>query len=442
MPGQPMAEPDDTALTGKGSSAGTTTISPKAAISDSAIGALALAAIGSALIGIPLIAVLASLIVVVFLLARLWARFALDGVTYACLPLIPNVMEGEDFDLAMIIENNKPLPVPWLQISQFIPRGLDIIESDATIRNPFGGTTIEVVTNLGRYERLTVLHRLRAMRRGHYYLRSAPLAGSDLFGFYDTRRDSDPARSRIVAFPRIVPLPAFILPSARPIGDAVSRRLITEDQNRPATVREYMPGDPMKWIDWKTTARRRRLHVKHFEPSITQHVVILLECRTGSETAAGWSERPWLLDAAASAAASVAYRSTELGYGVGLIANGIPPSHYTQSTIEPGHGPQQLSLILQVLACVQSTMTQPLETMAGRSGGKGLPFGATVVFIAGAYHRATVQFIRELARYGHRLVTIDIGGDLPPASTHLNVRDYRHAFGAPPQADASAAAHA
>lgn len=417
-------------------------LSPKAAIPDPAIGALALAAVASAWAGIPLIAVLASLAVVVILLARLWTRFSLERVGYTCLPLFPNVMEGEDFSIAMTIENNKPLPVPWLQISQFIPRGLEIVESEATIRSPFGGKTMEVVTNLGRYERLTVLHRLRATRRGHYDLGSASLAAGDLFGFYEIRRDMDPAHVRLVAFPRIVPLPEFKLPSARPTGDAVSRRLITEDQNRPATVREYMPGDPMKWIDWKTTARRRRLHVKHFEPSITQHVVILLECRTGAENVASWRERPWLLDAAASAAASVAFRSAELGYGVGLVANGIPPAHYTQSMIEPGHGAKQLSVILQALACVQSTMTKPLETMAGQSGGKGLPFGATIVFIAGTYHRATVRFVRELTHYGHRLVTIDIGGDPPPPIADLGVREYRYVFGAPPRTNPNAAAHA
>jgi len=437
-----MARSDHIALAGKGPSAGPATLSPKAAVPDPAVVALALVAFGGALVEIPLIAVLASLIVAVTLLARLWARFSLDGVNYACRPLFHNVEEGEEFGLAMVIENNKPLPVPWLQVSQFIPRGLEVVESDATIRSRFDGTTVEVVSNLGRYERLTVLHRLRATRRGHYDLGSASLAAGDLFGFYDMRREREPARIRVVAFPRIVPLPDFILPSARPIGDAMSRRLVTEDQNRPATVREYMPGDPMKRIDWKTTARHRRLHVKHFEPSITQHVVILLECRTGSETAAGWTERPWLLEAAATAAASVAHRSEELGYGVGLIANGIPGSHYTQSIIDPGHGPQQLSQILQSLACVQSTMTQPLETMAGQSGSNGIPFGATIVLIAGVYHRATVQFVRELKRYGHRLVTIDIGGDPPPATADLGVRDYRHAFGAPPRAGPSTAADA
>jgi uncharacterized protein (DUF58 family) len=198
----------------------------------------------------------------------------------------------------------------------------------------------------------------------------------------------------------------------------------------------------MKWIDWKTTARQRRLFVKRFEPSISQHVVILLDCRTGGETNAGWSERPWLLDAAASAAASVAYRASELGYGVGLAANGIPPSHYAQSLIQAGHGAHQLSTVLQALACVQSATTQPLETLIEEQGVKAIPFGATIVFVAGAYHGGTVQFVRTLPRYGHRLVTIDLGGDRPPDFADLGVRDYRHAFGALKADEAGERAHA
>ena len=124
-----MARSDHIAPTGKGPSAGPAVLSPKAAISDPAIVALAMAGVGGTLVGIPLIAVLASLIVVVVLLARLWARFSLEGVSYTCHPLFSNVMEGEEFRLAMTIENNKPLPVPWLQISQFIPRGLEIVSS-------------------------------------------------------------------------------------------------------------------------------------------------------------------------------------------------------------------------------------------------------------------------------------------------------------------------
>lgn len=437
-----MATADKDTRPGAARSPDPAVVTRSAALPDPAIAALVLGAIVAALIGLPLLAILASLIIVVTILARLWTRFSLDGVRYACMPLFRNVMEGEEFDLALTIENNKPLPLPWLHISQFLPRGIEVVESDAAIRHPLGGQTINVDTSLGGYERLTMINRLRAKRRGHYPLAPALLAGGDLFGFYDTRRQSESGGGRLVVFPRIVPLPDFFLPSARPIGDALSRRRVAEDQNRPAMVREYLPGDPMKWVDWKATARQRRLYVKRFEPSINQHVVILLDCRTGGDANANWSERQWLLDAAASASASVAYRATELGYGVGLVANGIPPSHYTQSLIRAGHGAHQLSTILQALACVQSATTQPLETVIAEQGGQAIPFGATIVFVAGAYHRATVQFVRALPRYGHRLVTIDFGGDRPPAFADLGVRDYRTAFGAFKADQASERIHA
>lgn len=418
------------------------TVTPKAAIPDAGIVALLVAAVAAVLIGVPTVALLACLTVVVMTLARLWTRLALEEVSYACRPLFSSVMEGEVFGLAMSVENNKPLPVPWLRISQFIPRGLEIAESDAAIGTLFGGKTIGVATQLGARERLTVIHRLRAKRRGYYDLSSAVLAGGDLFGFYDTRRDLNLGPVRIVAFPRIVPLPDFELPSARPTGDVTSRRQRVQDQNWPVALRDYMPGDPMKWIDWKALARRRQLYVRRFEPSTSQHVVVLLECRTGSETVAGWSERPWLLEAAACAAASVAYRAAELGYGVGLVANGVPPGHHTQSVIRAGHGPRHLANVLQALACVQSAVNRPLEDLIGERGGDTLPIGATVVLIAGTYRPATVRFVQRLARYGHRLVTVDIGGDRPPALAELDVRDYRYVFGSPEGEQAGGIAHA
>jgi len=417
-------------------------VTRKAAVPDTGIVTLAVAAAAAALIGVPLIALLACLTIAVTLLARLWTRLALEEVTYACRPLFSNVMEGEVFGIAMSVENNKPLPVPWLRISQFIPRGLDIVESDAVVGNLFGGVTMGVVTHLGRHERLTVMHRLRAARRGHFDLNSAALTGGDLFGLYDTRRDLNLGSVRLVAFPRIVPLPDFDLPSARPTGDASSRRQLIQDQNWPATLRDYVPGDPMKWIDWKALARCQRLYVKRFEPSTSQHVVVLLECGTGGETASGWSDRPWLLEAAARAAASVAYRAAELGYGVGLVANGVPPGHHVQAIIRAGHGPRHLSGVLQALACVQSAVNRPLEDLIGERGGDTLPIGATIVLVAGTYRPATVRFVQSLARYGHRLVTVDIGGDRPPAVAELNVRDYRFVFGSPEREGARGIAHA
>ena len=211
---------------------------------------------------------------------------------------------------------------------------------------------------------------------------------------------------------------------------------------RPAGVREYRPGDPFKAIDWKATARKGQLFVRSYDPSITQHVVIMLECDTDTKDRKGWGGRPRLLEAAVTGAASVAFKSIELGYSVGLIANGIPPRYRAQRMIPASRGSQQLSRILEALAPIQSSGIRPLEHLTQNLGPDALPFGATIVFIAGVFRPGIVRFVRELSRRGHMLVTLDIGGDCPPNIRELNVRSFREAFAAPPTDDREAVSRA
>ena len=389
-----------------------------------------------------LIAALVGLVLAITVLSRLWTRLALEQVTYACAPSIGQVVEGETFELALTVENRKPLPVPWLRVNQLVPVGLKVVADAETPLPLFGANRIEAITSLGRYQRVVMVHRLSAAHRGYYNFGPARVEGSDLFGFYNAHRDLGTDMSPLIVYPRIVPMPGFFLPSARPIGDALSRRRVAADLTRPAGVREYRSGDPFKAIDWKATARRGDLFTRTYDPSITQHVIIMLECDTNSEDTRIWGRRPWLLEAAVTGAASVAFRSIELGYSVGLTANGNPPHYQSQSKIPAGRGPQQLSTILEALARIQWVGVRPLEDLTEDLGTDALPIGATIVFVAGVFRPGTVEFLCQLSRRGHRLVTIDIGGDVPPNIRELNVRDFRGAFAPPPSDDEKAAAHA
>jgi uncharacterized protein (DUF58 family) len=403
---------------------------------------LVVVALVGAVAGKSLVVALAGLVLTITVLARLWTRLALEEVTYACIPSPNQVVEGEMFELALTVENRKPLPVPWLRVSQLLPVGLEVIQDGMTAPTLFGGTRIEAITSLGGYQRVAMMRRVKATHRGHYEFGSARVEGSDLFGFYYSHRDMRSPRGGLVVYPRIVPLPDFSLPSARPIGDALSRRRIAEDLTRPAGAREYRSGDSIKAIDWKATARRGQLFTRNYDPSITQYVVIMLECDTDTKDGKGWGGRSWLLEAAVTGAASVAFKSIELGYSVGLIANGIPSGHRAQNMIPASRGPRQLSRVLEALARVQSSGIRPLEALTQDLGADAMPFGATIVFITGVFRPGIVKFVRELSRRGHSLVTLDIGGDNPPHIRELDIRNYRGAFTAPPPDDREVMSHA
>jgi len=81
--------------------------------------------------------------------------------------------------------------------------------------------------------------------------------------------------------------------------------------------RDYRPGDEVRHIDWRQTARRRRPIVRQFESeSVTDWVVMLdLSSSMAVHGAAKWQ-------AAARGTAAMCYALLELGHRVGLLAFG------------------------------------------------------------------------------------------------------------------------
>ena len=49
------------------------------------------------------------------------------------------------------------------------------------------------------------------------------------------------------------------------------------DPSRVAGVREYRMGDPLRFVDWRATARSTMILVREFEPSVTPRVAVFLD---------------------------------------------------------------------------------------------------------------------------------------------------------------------
>ena len=56
-------------------------------------------------------------------------------------------------------------------------------------------------------------------------------------------------------------------------------------------LRDYQPGDSMRMIDWKASARRRKMMVRNFEPEHRLEIVILIDCGIGSRLQCGNLDR-------------------------------------------------------------------------------------------------------------------------------------------------------
>ncbi len=107
-------------------------------------------------------------------------------------------------------------------------------------------------------------------------------------------------------------------------------------------LRDYVPGDDYRLIDWKATARRARFMVREYQEERNQQVMILLDCGRLMSPRAGKLTK---LDHAANAALLVAYAALSRGDRVGLLAF----SNRVTFHLAMGRGKTQLARINEAL---------------------------------------------------------------------------------------------
>jgi uncharacterized protein (DUF58 family) len=87
-------------------------------------------------------------------------------------------------------------------------------------------------------------------------------------------------------------------------------------------MREYKPGDDLRRIVWRASARMGKLMVREAEQGITDHITIILDTDRGSHSRDGdYSES---FETAVSAAASLAVRHLRDGYEIRIEGNAGP----------------------------------------------------------------------------------------------------------------------
>jgi uncharacterized protein (DUF58 family) len=334
--------------------------------------------------------------------ARWWTDRALSSVECHHELLEDRAFPGDSVRIRLVATNKKALPLAWLRVRSAIPPALT--PADSVRRWPYvdRGGYLQGLAGLGSYSKAVWEFELPCKARGVYRVGPLEVVGGDPFGFF-TSRSMFAQRPSVVVYPRIVPLRQLRFSLGAGFGVAQRRRSLQEDPSRTAGVREYRPGDALRRIHWKATARQGQLQVRVLEPAAAPLLLVVL--------AADTFDFPWtryredLFELAASALASIAWRALEDGWQVGLLANAPEPVK-----LPPASSPDQLVQILEELARARPasrlTVAQLLsaEPIALRT--------ATYVVAAG---RSTMALLLALERLqAARRPAVLLFGDEPP----------------------------
>ena len=176
---------------------------------------------------------------------------------------------GEAVDASVSLRNGKPLPAPWIFWRDQVEPGLDV-----------EGETCAFETLAARGEGL-LTYRLHSTRRGLFRIGPAVVEASGPFGL-ERRFQVEPEVRFLTVFPRTVELGEGWPLGHRPIHEVPRRRSLFEDPSRFLGVRPYQPGDGLRHIHWRATARSGEIQVKVFEPAVLAGALLAVEMGTAA----------------------------------------------------------------------------------------------------------------------------------------------------------------
>lgn len=178
-------------------------------------------------------------------------------------------------------------------------------------------------------------------RRGLHTLPHVTVTSGFPFGLFQ-RRIPLAASGEILVWPRVRAIRQGVLDNL--LGTGETFQLIRGDGDEFFSLRDYLPGDDIRHIAWKVSARLDRLVVRELEPSSSRTIVIFFDTRCPLSDSPQSEEVLEEFESAVELVASVAVAYLERQYSVGLFT----PDH----TVPVGTGKAHSCAILDAMALV------------------------------------------------------------------------------------------
>lgn len=230
---------------------------------------------------------------------------------------------------------NSGSKIPLLYIEDILPDGIAVIDGEN-----------RSLGELNSNEEITLKYTVSGGRGYYRFVRTAYRA-SDLLNI-DPKTGELNVNNKLFVQPRIIRLGRIPI---RPRTTRVYSGFIPARRGGPGVefygVREYQTGDPLRWINWRTTARDPdQYYVNQFEQERVVDVGIILDTRIKSDvrTQSGKS----IFEHSVKATAAIADSLLNDGNRVGLLMYGTQ----LDWTV-PGYGKIQKERILQSLSRVE-----------------------------------------------------------------------------------------
>jgi uncharacterized protein (DUF58 family) len=354
---------------------------------------------------VPVAVILAIVVLTIEMVRLVWTRFGLSGVTYRRYLERDRVTWGEEVAATIEVWNRKRLPLAWLRADDETTPGVVVRERDLAIGRQ-GGRVLRNAWTLAPFERVVRHYHVGAERRGVYEIGPVELSVGDLFAREAISATRDGV-DRFLVRPRTVPAGALHRRDTWG-GTDRARFGLTEDPSRFAGIREYAPGDPLRRVHQRASARLGRPVVRRFEPSRDREVLIVLDVQTVTgprwETTFDTDEVEALFVVAASLARSLALERAAFG----LAAAGYHGAESRYAILPVSEAPGQGERVLDLLARLSAHPSAPFERLLAMVA-RIARSGTTLLVVTARDPSPYLGHLRRMERNGCPVVVVACG---------------------------------
>jgi uncharacterized protein (DUF58 family) len=246
-----------------------------------------------------------------WLLGFIWARTLARNLKITREMRFGWAQVGDKLEERFTLVNTSSLPATWVEI-----------EDQSTLP----GYTASLATGVeGNGSNQWITSGI-CKRRGLYWLGKTRAITSDPLGIYSVTIE-DPDKTNLMVMPPVVPLPQVDIMPGGFLGEGKPRPNAPEHTVGASTVREYIAGDSLRTVHWKTTARKDKLFVRLFDGAPAGDWWVLVDLQKEVQVGV---EDDSTEENAIILAASLADKGLRARQAVGLIASGdhlvwLPP---------------------------------------------------------------------------------------------------------------------
>lgn len=238
-----------------------------------------------------------------------WSRELQVDISF----LSKGIDAGEVCRLEEVIINRKRMPLPALQIKFRTDASFQFAKDENSVTTDYYYR--QDLFSVGGKQKVTRSLKFCARQRGYFQISEVDILVRNFFltAQYSIRQSNETA---LYVYPYKRDTKPFDLLYRQMMGEFIARRRMEEDPFAFRGIREYHRSDPMRRINWKSSASNGSLLVNTFESTTTQTICVLLDGQTQSVYA-----RRQMQEMGISVASSIAGQLLHAGVPVAVYSN-------------------------------------------------------------------------------------------------------------------------